>query len=56
MNLTMKAAGMFLLLVSVTGALFAQVAPTPEIDPASAAQAIALVCGSALIFRARRSH
>jgi hypothetical protein len=55
MNLTMRAAGMFLLLIGVTGVSFAASLATPEIDAASAAQAIALVCGSALIFRAKRS-
>ncbi len=50
MNLQ-KLAGALFVLVGVSGALAAAV---PEIDPASAGNAIALVAGALLIYRSRR--
>jgi hypothetical protein len=47
----MKLAGMALLVVGASGALMADV---PEIDPASGANAIALLTGALLIVRGRK--
>jgi hypothetical protein len=47
-----KVIGMLLLLVGASA--FTMGAITPEIDPASAGSAIALVSGALLIYRGRR--
>jgi len=47
----MKIAGMALLAIGASGALMASV---PEIDPASGANAIALLTGAMLIIRGRK--
>ena len=49
----MKMAGMALLGIGVSGACLAAV---PEIDPASGANALALLAGALLIVRGRRRH
>jgi hypothetical protein len=51
-NLTMKIAGLALLCVGMSSACFAAV--TPEIDPASGANALALLAGAMLMIRGRR--
>lgn len=48
----MKAAGMALLLAGVAGTLSA--IPVPEIDAASAGNALALLGGAVLLIRARK--
>jgi hypothetical protein len=47
----LKAAGMALLLVGASGLLLA---PVPEIDAASAGNALALLGGAVLLIRARK--
>ncbi len=48
----MKLFGMMLLLVGVGSAAFAN--PVPEISPASAGSALALISGAVLVMRGRR--
>jgi hypothetical protein len=50
----MKTAGMALLLVGMGAALSAFPAPTPEIDAASAGNALALLGGAVLLIRSRK--
>lgn len=52
MNKMMKIAGIALVAVGVSGTCFA--IGTPEIDPASGANALALLTGALLIIRGRR--
>jgi hypothetical protein len=49
-----KFAGFVLLTIGMGSAAFASVAPVPEISPASAAGAVALVSGALLVMRGRR--
>jgi hypothetical protein len=51
-NLIMKIAGMALVGIAMSTACFA--ASTPEIDPASGANALALLTGALLVIRGRR--
>jgi hypothetical protein len=54
-NLVMKIAGMALVGIGMSGACMAvQEIITPEIDPASGANALALLTGALLMIRARR--
>jgi hypothetical protein len=50
----MKATGMALLLAGMGGLLLAIVPVAPEIDPASAASALALLGGAVLVIRGRK--
>jgi hypothetical protein len=50
----MKAIGMMLLFVGVSGLALAQQLPCPEIDPGSAGTAVALLSGALLVIRAGR--
>ena len=50
----MKLLGSILLLIGVGSVAFAQPAPTPEISPASAGSALALLSGLLLVMRGRR--
>jgi hypothetical protein len=43
-----------LLLIGMGCLAFAQAAPTPEISPASAGSALALISGAVLVMRVRR--
>jgi len=52
-NLVMKIAGMALVGIGMSGACMA-VQTVPEIDPASGANALALLTGALLMIRARR--
>jgi len=49
----MKVAGLVLLMIGVGGAAFGTVA-VPEISPASAGSALALISGAVLVMRGRR--
>jgi hypothetical protein len=51
-NLIMKIAGLALLSIGASCVCFA--AATPEIDPASGANALALLTGALLVIRGRR--
>jgi hypothetical protein len=53
-NTLLKLSGIALVAIGVAGACLAQVAPTPEIDPATGANALALVAGALLVIRSRR--
>jgi len=48
----MKIAGMMMLLIGVSGAAFAGIAP--EISPSAAGSAVALISGAVLVIRGRR--
>ena len=50
----MKITGMVLLAVGLSSACFATPPSAPEIDPASCANALALLTGALLIVRGRR--
>jgi hypothetical protein len=50
----MKCVGMLLMVVATAGSLLAQTAPVPEIDPGSAATAVAMLSGALLILRSRK--
>lgn len=50
----MKILGSMLLFVAAGSMAFAQVAPAPEISPAWAGSALALVTGAVLVMRGRR--
>jgi hypothetical protein len=50
----MKTIGMALLLMGFSGFLFAGASVVPEISPASAVGALALVSGAVLVIRGRR--
>jgi hypothetical protein len=52
----MKIAGLVLLLVGLSGSIIAGPVSAPEIDPGSAAGAIALVSGALLVIRGRRKR
>lgn len=49
-----KTLGMLLLMAAVSAVCFAQTAPAPEVDPASAGSALALVAGALLVIRSRK--
>ncbi len=49
-----KVLGLVLLMVGVAAIAVASTAPVPEINPASAGSALALVSGALLIYRGRR--
>jgi len=49
-----KLLGNMLLLIGLGSLAFAQTAPVPEISPASAGSALALVSGVLLVMRGRR--
>jgi hypothetical protein len=49
-----KLMGSLLLLIGLGSVAFAQVAPAPEISPASAGSALALLSGAVLVMRGRR--
>jgi hypothetical protein len=49
-----KVCGFSLLIVGLAGSLFAT--PVPEIDPASGANAVALLAGALLVIRSRRTR
>lgn len=51
-----KVAGMFLIFAAMSAVAFANQGPpvTPEIDPSSAASALALLSGVALMIRGRK--
>jgi hypothetical protein len=51
-NMMMKVAGMVLLGIGVAGSCLA--VTTPEIDPSTGANAVALVAGALLVIRGRR--
>ncbi|MGA3204551.1 MAG: VPEID-CTERM sorting domain-containing protein [Bryobacteraceae bacterium] len=53
-NLVMKIAGMAFVAIGMSGACMAVQTITPEIDPASGANALALLTGALLMIRARR--
>jgi hypothetical protein len=50
----LKAAGMFLILVAVSGFAFADITTAPEISAGSASSALALVSGAILVIRGRK--
>ena len=50
----MKCFGLFLMLSAFAASAFAGVVTTPEIDGNSAASAVALLAGGALVLRSRR--
>jgi hypothetical protein len=52
----MKLLGSIVLLIAMGSVAFAQVAPAPEINPASAGTALALISGAALVMRGRRKE
>ncbi len=49
-----KTLGMLLLMAGVSALCFAQVGRVPEVDPASAGSALALVTGALLVIRGRK--
>jgi len=49
-----KTLGMLLLLAGVSAVCLAQVRGTPEVDPASAGSALALITGALLVIRGRK--
>jgi hypothetical protein len=53
-QVTMPILGMAVLILGATTAAWAS-PPVPEIDPASASSALALIVGAALLIRGRRS-
>ena len=52
-QVTMPILGMAILILGTTTAAWG--VPVPEIDPASASSAVALIVGAALLIRGRRS-
>jgi hypothetical protein len=52
----MKTAGMLLMLIGLSGFVFAGAASVPEISPATGVGAIALVSGAVLVIRGRRKR
>ncbi len=50
----LKAAGMFLILVGVSGFALADITVVPEISAGSASSALALVSGAILVIRGRK--
>jgi hypothetical protein len=52
----MKIVGMALLVMGLSGLAIAGPLSVPEINPASAAGAIALVSGALLVIRSQRKH
>lgn len=50
----MKIVGFMLLIIGLGGSAFGSVAPVPEISPASAGSALALISGALLVMRGRR--
>jgi hypothetical protein len=50
----LKAVGMFLILVGVSGFALANPVAVPEISAGSASSALALVSGAILVFRGRK--
>lgn len=51
-RVALKLAGLMLLVVGISS--MASAAPVPEIDPASGANALALLAGAMLVLRGRR--
>jgi len=45
-----------LVLLAIAGTAFAGVAPSPEIDASTAASALTLISGAALVLRSRRKR
>lgn len=52
----MKLVATFVILVGTASAVFATIAPVPEIDANSAVAAIALLTGGLLVIRGRRKR
>ena len=51
-----KTVGMMLILLGLSGLAVAAVGVAPEIDPASASSALALLTGALLVIRGRRKN
>lgn len=51
-----RVCGLFLILAGTASVALAGLQPAPEIDPATAASALAVLTGAVLIIRARRKR